>query len=206
MSEYDALQAAMAADPADLTARLVFADWLEEHGAPDRAELVRLDAAERTSRLDRATGRRLRHLRRATPWLAPEELSLAEAAVVRLAAAQAVPADLASAMAPALEGVLAATPGVFPGRPGLARLVARYAAAELPRGPYTVTGHSSRYQVACYRHPAGPWCAGSGSGGGRQWPGVWAAWAESVLYGLSRRGSQEWFAGVRVALPTVGVR
>ncbi|MBX9628183.1 MAG: TIGR02996 domain-containing protein [Gemmataceae bacterium] len=37
-----ALVRAAAADPADLTTWLVYADWLEEHDKPDRAEFLRL--------------------------------------------------------------------------------------------------------------------------------------------------------------------
>jgi uncharacterized protein (TIGR02996 family) len=37
--------AAIAAEPADDTPRLVFADWLDEHGDPDRAEFIRVQCA-----------------------------------------------------------------------------------------------------------------------------------------------------------------
>jgi uncharacterized protein (TIGR02996 family) len=37
-----ALLAAIWADPHDDTPRLVYADWLDEHGQPDRAEFVRV--------------------------------------------------------------------------------------------------------------------------------------------------------------------
>ena len=42
MTEEEAFIAAIVASPADDTPRLVFADWLEENGRPDRAELIRL--------------------------------------------------------------------------------------------------------------------------------------------------------------------
>src|SRR5262245_51518143 len=42
MSERDAFLRAITTEPADDTARLVFADWLEEHGEPERAELIRV--------------------------------------------------------------------------------------------------------------------------------------------------------------------
>jgi len=42
VTERDALLAAIRARPADDTARLVFADWLDEHGEPPRAEFIRL--------------------------------------------------------------------------------------------------------------------------------------------------------------------
>jgi uncharacterized protein (TIGR02996 family) len=42
MTDEHALLAAMAADPADDTVRLVYADFLEEQGVSDRAEFVRL--------------------------------------------------------------------------------------------------------------------------------------------------------------------
>src|ERR1043166_8796102 len=37
--------AAIAADPEDDTPRLVFADWLDEHDDPDRAEFIRIHCA-----------------------------------------------------------------------------------------------------------------------------------------------------------------
>src|SRR5262249_10178667 len=40
MSERDGFLRAIAANPADDTVRLAFADWLEEHGDPDRAQLI----------------------------------------------------------------------------------------------------------------------------------------------------------------------
>jgi uncharacterized protein (TIGR02996 family) len=42
VSDQDALLAAILANPDEDTARLVFADWLEENGQPARAELIRL--------------------------------------------------------------------------------------------------------------------------------------------------------------------
>lgn len=45
MSERDLLLWNVLADPADITARLVFADWLEEHDEPERAALIRLQCA-----------------------------------------------------------------------------------------------------------------------------------------------------------------
>jgi uncharacterized protein (TIGR02996 family) len=55
------LLAAVAAAPADDTPRLVYADWLDEHGQPDRAELIRVecrlehvpDGSEEFRRLER---------------------------------------------------------------------------------------------------------------------------------------------------------
>ncbi len=41
MSDYDALLAAICADPGEDTLRLAFADWLEEHDQPERAAFVR---------------------------------------------------------------------------------------------------------------------------------------------------------------------
>jgi uncharacterized protein (TIGR02996 family) len=40
-----ALLKAVAADPADDLPRLVYADWLDEHGRPERAEFIRLQVA-----------------------------------------------------------------------------------------------------------------------------------------------------------------
>jgi uncharacterized protein (TIGR02996 family) len=42
MTEREALLAAVCANPDDDTPRLVFADWLEENGEPERAEFIRL--------------------------------------------------------------------------------------------------------------------------------------------------------------------
>src|SRR5262245_11034376 len=42
MRDADALLAAVLADPESDAPRLVYADWLQEHGDPDRAEFVRL--------------------------------------------------------------------------------------------------------------------------------------------------------------------
>src|SRR5262245_45873464 len=41
MPDREAFVAAIAASPADDLPRLVFADWLDEHGDPDRAEFIR---------------------------------------------------------------------------------------------------------------------------------------------------------------------
>jgi uncharacterized protein (TIGR02996 family) len=45
MSEESAFLEALKANPADDTARLVYADWLDEHGEPQKAEYLRLVAA-----------------------------------------------------------------------------------------------------------------------------------------------------------------
>src|SRR5262245_30142891 len=42
MSEEDALLAAIHANPDDDTPRLVYADWLDEHDQPERAEFIRV--------------------------------------------------------------------------------------------------------------------------------------------------------------------
>ena len=42
-----ALLAAISADPADDTARLVYADWLDEHAQPARAEFIRVQVEPR---------------------------------------------------------------------------------------------------------------------------------------------------------------
>lgn len=42
MSDEDALLAAIAAHPVEDTSRLAYADWLEEHGHPARAEFIRV--------------------------------------------------------------------------------------------------------------------------------------------------------------------
>lgn len=43
MTDHDALYRAMIARPEDDTPRLVYADWLEEHGREEQAEFIRLD-------------------------------------------------------------------------------------------------------------------------------------------------------------------
>ncbi len=42
MSDGDALLAAILAHPDEDTPRLVYADWLDEHNDPDRAEFIRV--------------------------------------------------------------------------------------------------------------------------------------------------------------------
>ena len=42
MNERDALLKAVCDHPDEDTPRLVFADWLHEHGEPDRAEFIRV--------------------------------------------------------------------------------------------------------------------------------------------------------------------
>jgi uncharacterized protein (TIGR02996 family) len=45
MSDHDALRRAVLDAPADDAPRLVYADWLDEHGQPDRAEFIRIQCA-----------------------------------------------------------------------------------------------------------------------------------------------------------------
>jgi uncharacterized protein (TIGR02996 family) len=45
MSDESALLAAIRAAPADDAPRLVYADWLDEHGQPERAEFIRVQIA-----------------------------------------------------------------------------------------------------------------------------------------------------------------
>ncbi len=49
MSEQDALLAAVCADPDTDLPRLVYADWLDDHGEPARAEFIRLQCAPNPS-------------------------------------------------------------------------------------------------------------------------------------------------------------
>jgi uncharacterized protein (TIGR02996 family) len=56
MSERDDLYRAVLAAPDDDAPRLILADWLDEHGDPDRAEFIRLQC--RLARLPAATARR----------------------------------------------------------------------------------------------------------------------------------------------------
>ncbi|HVL16313.1 MAG TPA: TIGR02996 domain-containing protein [Gemmata sp.] len=71
MSDESHFIAAMAADPDDDTPRLVFADWLDEHGQPERAEFIRLQC--RPDRDDPAVSRRNEELLQAHrgEWEAP---------------------------------------------------------------------------------------------------------------------------------------
>src|SRR5262249_20535120 len=81
MSDRDALLAAILADPADDTARLVYADWLGENGEADRGEFIRVEVElARTPPLSAEDERRRQHLLRRrdellrqhrTAWLAP---------------------------------------------------------------------------------------------------------------------------------------
>src|SRR5205085_5003860 len=54
MAQEDTLLAAVRQDPEDDAPRLVYADWLEEHGDPARAEYIRLQCrlAERERDVD----------------------------------------------------------------------------------------------------------------------------------------------------------
>jgi len=52
MTTADALLAAVIASPDDDLPRLVFADWLDENGDPDRAEFIRLQIAHARGTLD----------------------------------------------------------------------------------------------------------------------------------------------------------
>ncbi len=76
MDDREALIAGIAADPDDDLRRLVFADWLDDHGEPERAEFVRLqvelqrieDREERLVAIARANELFREHGRR---WFAP---------------------------------------------------------------------------------------------------------------------------------------
>jgi uncharacterized protein (TIGR02996 family) len=77
MTDRDALLAAVVAHPDDDTPRLVFADWLDDHGEPDRAEFIRAQCQLATTAPDDASrasleARERAHLtRHATAWTAP---------------------------------------------------------------------------------------------------------------------------------------
>jgi uncharacterized protein (TIGR02996 family) len=45
LMNHDAFLQAILDAPADDTPRLVYADWLEEHGQPDRGEFIRVQCA-----------------------------------------------------------------------------------------------------------------------------------------------------------------
>lgn len=68
------LLAAVCESPDDDVPRLVYADWLDEHGRPDRAEFVRLQIRQRqlTGAAAGAATRRLKWLARLSEgWLVP---------------------------------------------------------------------------------------------------------------------------------------
>jgi uncharacterized protein (TIGR02996 family) len=50
MTDEDAFLAKIRENPADDTARLVYADWLDEHGQPEKAEFLRLEHQLRSAR------------------------------------------------------------------------------------------------------------------------------------------------------------
>src|SRR4051794_586533 len=58
--EQSALWAAIRANPDDDTPRLVYADWLQEHGDEDRAELIRVQCELARLPGDRRVGRKRR--------------------------------------------------------------------------------------------------------------------------------------------------
>jgi uncharacterized protein (TIGR02996 family) len=53
MTEEDALLSAVGAEPDDDTIRLAYADWLDEHGRPERAEFIRVQCERASGRGDR---------------------------------------------------------------------------------------------------------------------------------------------------------
>lgn len=59
MTDADKFLAAIVADPEDDVPRLVFADWLEEHGDADRAEFIRLQCSLVRDELARNEGGRI---------------------------------------------------------------------------------------------------------------------------------------------------
>src|SRR4051794_4516492 len=58
MTDHDALLRAICENPREDTPRLVFADWLEENGQPERAAFIRTDVA--MARRDEWDAERLR--------------------------------------------------------------------------------------------------------------------------------------------------
>lgn len=81
MSDRDALLAGLLAQPDDDTPRLIYADWLEENGDPDRGEFIRVEielartppgTGEAERRRCRLLDRRTELLRRkSSEWLKP---------------------------------------------------------------------------------------------------------------------------------------
>ena len=60
MSDGDALYRSVLAAPADDAPRLVYADWLDDHGDPERAEFIRLQVASANAPFSDAVRDRLR--------------------------------------------------------------------------------------------------------------------------------------------------
>src|SRR5215468_4094431 len=58
--EQRALWSAILANPLDDTPRLVYADWLQEHGEEERAEFIRVQIELETFGFDRRKGRKQR--------------------------------------------------------------------------------------------------------------------------------------------------
>src|SRR4051812_38958308 len=71
MTERDAFIAAIRETPAEDAVRLVFADWLEDHGEPERAELVRVQCE--LERCDPASDRAIELRRRSVEMQAVYE-------------------------------------------------------------------------------------------------------------------------------------
>src|SRR5262245_9446403 len=89
MTLEDGFLRAIVADPGDDTPRLVYADWLDEHGQPDRAEFIRTqvelargiaEAARRESLRRRERELLLAHERE---WLGPLRAVVGRATFVR---------------------------------------------------------------------------------------------------------------------------
>src|SRR5262245_33611832 len=72
--EERALLDAIRADPTDDAVRLIYADWLEEHGQSERGELIRVQIAlETNASSTRLVGRENKLLARRCEWLGPLE-------------------------------------------------------------------------------------------------------------------------------------
>ena len=68
-----AFLAALTADPADDATRLIYADWLEEHGDPHRAEYLRLVVRATTACLERPEAARKRDVLLGSQFLITED-------------------------------------------------------------------------------------------------------------------------------------
>src|SRR5262245_60956116 len=72
--EERALLDAIRADPTDDAVRLIYADWLQEHGQSERGELIRVQIAlETNASSTRLVGRENKLLARRCEWLGPLE-------------------------------------------------------------------------------------------------------------------------------------
>ena len=192
---------AIKAKPEDWELRLVFADWLEEHGQSDLGQLLRLAAKENHLGPTWPESKELKQLRRQVSWLLnPDEVG---EALRRLPCWGEGRRMSRKDVGDALTGLLQVVPPWHPAWPGLARLEARYASWEPPFGNENrlISGWTGEYMVR--PHKCAGWVVGFGGAGGQTWPGAWATWQDATLWGLAMRGMQRQFRGICLDLTKI---